>query len=140
MTPFCRARCLFPSLAHPCARPRNSLRRAALPGVAMLLAVLSWGQSAPAHPEASHAVAAEMQNVMYHFTESIAVHIVQLKGKLVPRKDIPVFDDKESFIIEIDSATISMSTDALAHVLNEQVFAGEDAPLKELSISTDGGQ
>lgn len=77
---------------------------------------------------------------MYHFTESIAVHIVQLKGKLVPRKEIPVFDDKESFILEIDSATISMSTDALAHVLNEQVFAGEDAPLKELSISTDGGQ
>ena len=59
-----------------------------------------------------------MRNVVYHFTDTIAVHILQLTGKLVPRKEIPIFDDKESFILEIDSATITMSTDSLAHVLN----------------------
>jgi hypothetical protein len=106
---------------------------------ALVLTLLTFA-SAQSQPESSRAVSAEMQNVMYHFTETIAVHIFQLQGKLVPRKEIPVFDDKDSFILAIDSATISMSTDALAHVLNDYVFAGKDAPLKDLEISTDGNE
>lgn len=85
-------------------------------------------------------VSAEMRNVTYHFTENIGVHILQLKGKLVPTKDIPVFDDPRSFILQIDSATLAMSTDALGHVLNDHVFSAPDAPLKNLVISTDGNQ
>lgn len=106
----------------------------------LALPAFSTAQSAPAEGEGAHAVATEMRNVMYHFTEDIAVHIVELKGKLIPRKDIPVFDDKQSFILEIESATISMSMDTLAHVLNDHVFTGKDAPLKDLTISADGGQ
>ncbi|HEY6351726.1 MAG TPA: hypothetical protein VI636_20180 [Candidatus Angelobacter sp.] len=63
-----------------------------------------------------------------------------MKGKLVPKKEVPVFDDKESFILEIDAATISMSTDSLSHVLNDHVFAGKDAPWKDLRVATDGNQ
>src|SRR5262249_21294124 len=43
-----------------------------------------------------------------------------------------------SFILEIDSATIGVTTDALTHVLNEYVFAAKDAPLKDLTVSSEG--
>ena len=81
-----------------------------------------------------------MRNVVYHFTDNIVVHIMQLKGKLLPTKEIPVFDDDKSFILQIDSATITMSTDALSHVLNDHVFAAKDAPLKDLAVATDENQ
>ena len=107
--------------------------------LSVALCALVSAQTPQASPEA-RAVTAEMRNVMYHFTNSIAVHIFQLKGKLVPKKEIPIFDDKESFILQIEAATISMSTDALTHVLNEQVFADKDAPLKQLAVATEGDQ
>ena len=106
----------------------------------LLLAFLQTQGGAPSQSEAAHAVGAEMRNVMYHFTDTIGVHIFQLNGKLVPKKEIPVFDDKESFVLEIDSARIAMSTDDLSHVLNEYVFAAKDAPLKDLSVSTEGNR
>lgn len=106
----------------------------------LTLLTLASAQSPGSQSEPSRAVAAEMRNVMYHFTETISVHILQLNGKLVPKHDIPVFDDKHSFILELDSATISMSTDMLAHVLNDYVFTGKDAPLKDLVISADGDE
>ena len=97
-------------------------------------------QTTPGQANEGNPVRAQMRNVMYHFTDSISVHILQLSGKLVPKKEIPVFDDKESFALEIDSATITMSTDALSHVLNDHVFTAKDAPLKELAVTVDGNQ
>jgi hypothetical protein len=108
--------------------------------LALALVTFVSAQDKQSRSEASDAVATEMRNVMYHFTNDIAVHIVQLKGKLVPKKEIPIFDDKESFVLEIDAATISMSTDSLAHVLNDKVFVGKDAPLKQLAVTTEGNQ
>jgi len=83
-----------------------------------------------------------MQNVMYHFTDQIAVHIFNLQGKLVPAKpnEIPVFDDNRSFIVAISSAEISISTKSMANVLNQHVFAAPDAPLKNIEISIENGR
>jgi hypothetical protein len=81
-----------------------------------------------------------MRNVNYHFTDTIGVQIFQLTGKLVPKREIPIFDDKQSFVLEIDSATIGMRTDDLSRVLNEYVFAAKDAPLKDLAVSTEGNR
>ena len=81
-----------------------------------------------------------MKNVMYHFTPAISVHITQLNGRLAPTREIPIFDDKQSFILEIDAATIFMTTDSLAHVLNDKVFAAKDAPLKDLAVTIEGEQ
>ena len=113
------------------------LRCLTLTGLLFACAPLEFAQSPS---ETGHPVSAEMRNVNYHFTDTIGVHILQLNGKLVPKNEIPVFDDKQSFILEIDSATIAMSTDALTHVLNEYVFAAKDAPLKDLTVSTEGNQ
>jgi len=61
-----------------------------------------------------------MHNVLYHFTDSISVHIAQLEGELVPTQSnsLPIFDDPNSFTLAIQSAEILLNTDALGNVLN----------------------
>jgi hypothetical protein len=80
-------------------------------------------------------VSVEMRNVLYHFTNNVAVHIRSLQGQLVPKGDLPVFDDKQSFTLDISSAEIAMSPDNLANVLNSYVFARNDAPLRGISVA-----
>ena len=80
-----------------------------------------------------------MQNIMYHFTPQIVVHIARLQGALRPTREdsIPIFDDMHSFRLAIDSAQISITTAAMANVLNQYVFAAKDAPLKDLNLTTE---
>ena len=63
------------------------------------------------------AVQVEMRNVMYHFTDHVAVHILQLHGLVLPtqRARLPVFDDVQSFMFAIHFAEIAISTDALSN-------------------------
>lgn len=82
-----------------------------------------------------------MRNVLYHFTDNIAVHIRSLRGEVAPKgHELPIFDDKESFTLEIESAEIAMPADSLANVLNSYVFSGSDAPLKDISIRLENGR
>ncbi len=89
-----------------------------------------------------HGVEVAMKNVMYHYTEPIAVHIFQLQGYLTPAKPgaTVVFDNKNSFILRLASAEISLTCDALTQVLNENVFSSADAPIKDLSIESKNNQ
>ena len=82
-------------------------------------------------------VQCEMHNIRYRFTGDVAVRIYDLEGALLPASGhaLAVFDEPPSFQINIRSAKISIATDQLAKVLNQHVFAGNDAPLKELSIT-----
>ena len=80
-----------------------------------------------------------MKNVDFHLTDTIIVHISALNGKLTPKPgQIPVFDDKESFGLDVDSANITVSMTALTNDLNEYVFAKANAPLKKLNVTTKG--
>jgi hypothetical protein len=74
---------------------------------------------------------------MYHFTDSSAVHIAYLEGELVPTTEagIPAFDDANSFNLNIRSAEMSITTDALANALNQYAFAASDAPIQGIRIS-----
>lgn len=91
------------------------------------------GQQSSTHAE--HAVNVQMQNITYHFTDKIGVHIRFLRGQLIPAKgEPPVFDDKNSFGLKISSAEIAITPASLANVLNSYVFAKSDAPLKAISI------
>jgi hypothetical protein len=86
-------------------------------------------------------VRAAMRNVEYHLTDRIIVHIVSLDGKLTPKPGgIPVFDDKNSFGLDVDSAVIVLNMTALTNDLNDYVFARPDAPLKHLNAKTQGDQ
>ena len=100
------------------------------------------GESFENHAVENHAVEIAMKNVMYHYTEPIAVHIIRLQGSLTPTKPgaTVVFDDKNSFALVLASAEISISCNALAQVLNEDVFSASDAPIKDISIESQNNQ
>jgi hypothetical protein len=85
------------------------------------------------------AVQVQMHNVMYHYSDNVVVHLRRFAGALVPARagEIPVFDDKESFRLQITAAEIAMDPQSLANVLNANVFTSSDAPLKDISIRID---
>jgi hypothetical protein len=102
-----------------------------------LLLVIPSILTASAQPDATPgAVRAEMRNVMYHFSDAVAVHITYLEGALKPTRDggMPVFDDANSFSISIQSAKISITSDALANALNQYALVASDAPIKSVRI------
>jgi hypothetical protein len=96
--------------------------------------------STPATPPAASAtVRIGMKNVEFHLTDRIIVHIATLNGKLTTQPGkMPVFDDKTSFGIDVDSANVTVSMAALTNDLNDYVFAKPTAPLKKVSVSTRG--
>jgi hypothetical protein len=102
---------------------------AAVVGSLLLATAVAQSQGKP--------VSVEMRNVMYHFTDTVAVHIRRLHGQLEPKGELPVFDDKQSFTLQISAAEIATSPDDLANALNSYVFARDDAPLKAISIRID---
>lgn len=99
----------------------------------------SAAQEKPAKSDASAAktVHAEMHNVMYHFSDKIAAHIRALSGELEPvgGKDMPVFDDKNSFNLRIANAEIAMNTASLTNAFNSYVFASPKSPLKNVKMT-----
>ncbi|MEY2414592.1 MAG: hypothetical protein QOD84_3198 [Acidobacteriaceae bacterium] len=107
--------------------------------VAVFLAAATAPAFTPQNSETAskNAVQVEMQNVMYHYTEPTAAHIVRLQGELIPTKKdgIPFFDDRMSFVLAIRTAEISINVTALANVLNQYVLSASDAPLKQISLS-----
>jgi hypothetical protein len=103
----------------------------------LFLAAGAASQSPPAKPAV---VAVTMRNVMYHFTARIAVHIQELSGSLTPtgQNPFPIFDDAGSFVLHIDAANMSLTTQVMSNILNDHVFAARDAPLKDISVTTSG--
>jgi hypothetical protein len=101
------------------------------------------GVRKPRRPSASAGLTrVQMQNVDFHIDDTIFLRIRNLRGALLRKNNatIPYFDDKQSFNFRIDSGTIGISADNLANLLNNYVFAYPKAPLKEVSITTEGGQ
>lgn len=88
------------------------------------------------------AVQTQMHNVMYHYADNVVVHLRDVIGSLVPTKagQMPIFDDKKSFTLQITAAEIAIDPQSLANVLNANVFSGKDTPLKDLAISIEKGQ
>ena len=120
---------------------RNASRLCILLAVVCVVTKVSTtAQTPPEQGRKPELVRVEMKNVRYHFTDRILVHILQLQGELIPqgKATVPIFDDKHSFVLALSSATISISTSALANVLNDHVFSARDAPLKNVSITANG--
>jgi hypothetical protein len=111
--------------------------------VLVIVSHFSPNRAAAQSNEASETqVQIAMRNVIYHYTGPIAVHVFRLQGELLPTKPgaTVVFDDKNSFKLALTSAQIAISCDALARVLNENVFSASDAPLKNLSLQSNNNQ
>jgi hypothetical protein len=92
-----------------------------------------------ATPASGHGVKTEMRNVMFHLTDEAAAHVESLSGEMYPtgKNEMPVFDDKTSFEVHVAEGRISITPEAMASILNTQVFAGSDSPFKDISISID---
>jgi hypothetical protein len=101
----------------------------------------SFADSGNAPPQ-GHPVQVTMRNVMYHYSDPIAAHLIYVEGYLTPASghSIVVFDDTNSFILHLASAEIAISCDALAEVLNKNVFAADNAPFKNLHIENRNNQ
>jgi hypothetical protein len=106
---------------------------------AVVAACLARALENPHSTQQSGAVQVQMHNVMYHYSDSASVHLRDLAGTLVPSSagQLPVFDDRKSFSIQITAAEIAMPPQSLASILNSNVFAGKDAPLKDIDITID---
>jgi hypothetical protein len=118
-------------------------RRALFPS--LLLATLSHlsvgqGTTQPNEKAQNHVVQVAMKNVMYHFTDQVAVHVVQLQGTLTPTGGLIVFDDRSSFTLNLASAEIAMTCNSLARVLNDDVFSSATAPVKDVTIESKNNQ
>lgn len=87
-------------------------------------------------------VQAAMKNVMYHFTDRIAAHVIQLQGQLSPTRpgSLVIFDDRNSFTLDLSFAEIAISCASLAQVLNENVFSSKDAPIKDITVESKNNQ
>jgi hypothetical protein len=85
------------------------------------------------------AVKTEMHNVLFHLTAKACAHLEDLSGELWPtgKNEMPIFDDKTSFEVRVESGRVSMTPEALAQIMNSYVFSRSDAPLKDISISID---
>jgi hypothetical protein len=114
--------------------------------VPLIVCIIAVGGARPQEHASSQpdggAVKVQMHNVLYHFTDQIAVHLINVGGSLVPTSagHVPVFDDKNSFELQITAAEMTMDPQSLANVLNSHVFSANDAPLKDISITIDNGR
>lgn len=111
-------------------------------GAGTIATVAAQEKPAKNSAEAAAAVHAEMRNVMYHFDDKIVAHIRALSGELMPTsgKEMPVFDDKNSFELRIANAEIAMNTDSLTNAFNTYVFASPKAPLKDVRMTIEKGK
>ena len=106
----------------------------------LLVLLLATFAVSPAADDTPIEVQVQMRNVRLRVDETTVLQVVRLRGTLVStrRGHPPVFDDKDSFIVRIDSAQIALSMDSLTRLLNTYVFHYDGSPLKNLTVTTDG--
>jgi len=82
-----------------------------------------------------------MRNVIFHLGKGIEMRVDDLNGRLVnTRSGPPVFDDVNSYVVDIQSARVSLTAESLTNLMNNYVFAGPDAPLSKLKIEIEGNK
>jgi hypothetical protein len=85
---------------------------------------------------------AQMHNVWFHVDEDTYLDIHDLRGLMVSKEaGTPLnFDNKTSFILDVDTGTIGMRGPSLDHLMNRYVFGYENPPLRNLHITMQGKQ
>jgi hypothetical protein len=126
----------------------RSLLLPAACAVALYLSVQPLGLSAdaraPAHTSATDihtgAVDIQMKSVNFRLARDIILEVRTLRGRLQPtRPEVPVtFDDNNSFNVDVDAAQIAITPASMSALMNSYVFAGDHAPLRNISLRIDG--
>ena len=83
-----------------------------------------------------------MHNVDFHIDPTTILNIDQLRGAMVAKKagDPVNFDNKNDFILKIDTARIAMHPASLDNLMNRYVFGYPGASLRNLTITMSGKQ
>ncbi len=83
-------------------------------------------------------VQAQMRNVNFRINPDIILMIKKLRGELIAsnKNKYPVFDKKDSYVLNIFNAVISIDVESLSNLLNRYVFNGTS--IKDLKISVEG--
>lgn len=94
----------------------------------------------PAHPDTVRAITrVSMRHVDFYVDSAVVLHIRHLEGRMRSKAGGPiVFDDKNSFIITLDTAEVGMNGDDLTTLLNKFVFGYKGSPLSHLHMRTEG--
>jgi len=84
----------------------------------------------------------EMRHVDFRIDPEVLFHIEEIHGELIPlgNNRSPIFDDKRSFGIAIESGTIALSVASMASLLNNYVLAYKGAPISQVRLSTQNGE
>jgi hypothetical protein len=104
--------------------------------------ILSATASAAPHraPSRSTGVEVEMVNVDLHMTPDVTLRVRSLHGRFVPTGGSPPnLDDNDSYFVQVDGGEVALGEASLNALLNEHVFAGHDAPVKDLKVTVEDG-
>jgi hypothetical protein len=84
----------------------------------------------------------QMKNVNFLLSQDIVLGVRTLRGRLArTRPEVPVtFDDSDSFSVDVDAASITMSPASLSALMNSYVFAYKGAPIKNVNTTISGGR
>ena len=84
----------------------------------------------------------DMRNVRLHLDEGIVLAVSRLRGVMVSRSPgtPPVFDDSNSYVLRLQTATLSMDMASLQNLMNRYVFAYEGSPLKDVTVQVEEGR
>jgi hypothetical protein len=86
-------------------------------------------------------VGVRMRHLVLHMSPGVTLQVDDLRGRLDSRTAAaPVFDDVNSYLVAVDYAKVAMSADSLTHLMNDHVFAADDAPVKNVAIRVEDGQ
>jgi hypothetical protein len=80
-----------------------------------------------------------MRHVDFYVDTAVVLHIRNLDGVMRSKEGGPIlFDDKNSFVIAIDTAEVGLTGDDLTALLNKYVFGYKGSPLSHLHVRTEG--
>src|SRR5450432_2837858 len=107
----------------------------------LLLWVSSMEGAPPAKSAPPRGPEVEIMNVDLHITTDITLHIHSLRGRFRPTRPggIPSLDDTTSYDVEVDAGEVALDEASLNALLNDHVFVGHDAPIKDLKVTVEDG-
>ena len=80
-----------------------------------------------------------MRNVRLHLADDIVLDVRSLQGQMISRApgEPPVFDDSQSYVVQLTAAETAIDMVNLANLMNHHVFGYDNAPLSDLKLSVD---
>lgn len=82
-------------------------------------------------------VQAAMRRVHFRLDPSVVLHIDYLRGRLLPGMSgrTPRFDDRQSFVLAIDSAQVALDADDLSHLINRYLRSDPASPVSRYQLT-----